>query len=199
MKDIEKLSNSLQLLKNHEEVDININIPVSGVTLFECKEYNKIICFSNKTDLTFDDTRLIFPHVTLRMGTVKSGEFEKVLIKLNKLFENVKVMELVPKPIILKPPADKYYFSEIYDERLLSISSEIDSLLETELKEAEFGLCKDNVHHITLGFKNATDLNVAPIIGKSLCPFVADRIQISIKGQNGVCIGVLKTFYLQNK
>ena len=100
-------------------------------------------------------------------------------------------------PTILKAPTNKYYFCEIYDEKLLDISAKLDGLLKEEMNPPRFPLTKDNLHHVTLGYKYPDCQTIAPVIGKTVQSFTVDKLQISIMGKFGVCIGVLKTFYLK--
>ena len=79
MKDIDQLAIALYQLKKLEDVDININIPVINDTLRDCVKLNKKIISVNKSPISFHGNRLIFPHVTLKMGTVKNGCFENLL------------------------------------------------------------------------------------------------------------------------
>lgn len=196
MTDLEQLAHSLSLLSKQEEFDININIPVIENTLVESISLNKIISKTNTNPITFTDQRLIFPHITLKMGTVKKGKFNNILAKMSALSCNLKKIPITPNPVIIKAPANKYYFSEINNEELLAISAELDKLLDEDMIASRFPLSKDNLHHITLGYKYQNDLQIAPVIGEKLTPFIADRIQISIMGKFGVCIGTLKTYYL---
>ncbi len=196
MKDIEQYADSLYKLKKLEEFDININIPVVNQAFLDCIKYNTEILKTHNTPILFSNNRLIFPHITLKMGTVKSGHFENIIIKLGNLITKYNQMNLSPSPIILKPPANKYYFSEINDDKLIALSMELDELLKDDMKLPRFPLSKDNLHHITLGYKFPEDTELAPIIGQNVKSFIADRIQVSIMGKFGVCIGVLKTYYL---
>lgn len=198
MKDIEQLASSLYKLKQQEEFDININIPITNKAYTDCIALNKEILQTNNSPIQFNDRQLIFPHITLKMGTVNSGCFEDIILKLGDFLKDYKVMNLSPLPIILKAPANKYYFSEIDDDRLIELSKKLDELLKDDMKSPRFPLSKDNLHHITLGYKYPDDLVLSPIIGKTLSPVTADRIQVSIMGKFGVCIGVLKTFYLND-
>lgn len=196
MKDIEQLANLLYQLKKQEKFDININIPVNSKTYLDCVRLNGIIHKTNRSPIVFDEHGLIFPHVTLKMGTVNCGCFDSIITKLGDFIKNCKVMNLTPSPVILKSPANKYYFSEIQDDRLITISSALDNLLTDEMQVPRFPLSKDNLHHITLGYKYSDDVSIAPIIGQNVAPFTADRVQVSAMGKYGVCLGVLKTFYL---
>lgn len=196
MKDIEQLANSLYQLQKQERFDININIPIISNAYSDCVQLNGIVYKANRSPIVFDNNRLIFPHITLKMGTVNCGCFNSIITKLGDFIKEYNVMNLVPSPVILKSPANKYYFSEIVDDRLIAISSELDKLLKDEMQSPRFPLSKDNPHHITLGYKYSDDTNIAPIIGETVAPFNADRVQVSIMGKFGVCIGVIKTFYL---
>ena len=198
MKDIDQLANALYQLQNQEKFDLNINIPVYGKTYLDCVRLNGIVYKVNKSPIVFDNNGLIFPHITLKMGTVNCGCFDSVIAKFGDFVKNYKAMTLKPSPVILKYPANKYYFSEIKDDRLIAISAALDELLTAEMQASRFPLTKDNLHHITLGYKSSDDVNIAPIIGESLTQFVADRVQVSVMGKFGVCIGVLKTFYLND-
>ncbi len=196
MKDIDQLAIALYQLKKLEDVDININIPVINDTLRDCVKLNKKIISVNKSPISFHGNRLIFPHVTLKMGTVKNGCFENLLFKLNDFAKNIKPMDLSFQQVILKSPANNYYFCEVDDDRLIALSKDLDILLNDEMSLPKFPLSKDNLHHVTLGYKYPDDLEIAPIIGELIASFRADRIQVSVKGKFGVCIGVLKTFNL---
>ena len=198
MEDIEQLLNSLYNLINQEAFDININIPVTDKAYKKCISLNNSIVETNDSPIRFNNRRLIFPHVTLKMGTVNSGHLENIIFKLENFITEIKSMELNPLPVILKAPANKYYFSEIDDDRLITISKKLDELLKDDMTFPRFPLSKNNLHHITLGYKYADDLKIAPVISDTIAPFIADRIQISIMGKIGVCIGVLKTFYLNS-
>ena len=196
MKDIDQLAIALYQLKKLEDVDININIPVINDTLRDCVKLNKKIISVNKSPISFHGNRLIFPHVTLKMGTVKNGCFENLLFKLNDFAKNIKPMDLSFQPVILKSPANNYYFCEVDDDRLIALSKDLDILLNDEMSLPKFPLSKDNLHHVTLGYKYPDDLEIAPIIGELIASFRADRIQVSVNCKFGVCIGVLKTFNL---
>lgn len=195
MKDYQELYMSIQKLVSDQEFDININIPVTGVTYGECLEINKKISNTHLSPISFSDTRIIYPHVTLRMGTVSPGALGKIFEKLSDYVPTLKPITLIPQPVILKEPNRNYYFSEIYDERLIAISKDLYGLLETEIIKSEFRSDKDNIHHISLGYKNEEDI-VAQVLGMKLSEFVADRINVSVKGSNGVCLGSLKTIPL---
>ncbi len=199
MKDAEQLANSLYQLKKKEEFDININIPVAGKAYDECIALNKIIKETNNSPVFFNADRLIFPHITLKMGTVNRGCFENILNKLDGFTGGTEAIELTLQPVILKEPAKKYYFGEIDEQRLLDLSNDLDKLLSGDMKAPRFPLSQDNLHHVTLGYKYPDDPEIAPVIGKMISAFTADRIQVSVMGKFGVCIGVLKTFYLKNK
>lgn len=194
MKDIEQFLQSIQALTSQEAVDININIPVIGKTLNDCLIYNREISSCHKNPITFSPLRFTFPHVTIKMGTVNPGKFDSVLAKLNQLkFHSI---QLLPQPVILKAPGNKYYFSEIDNSDLLELSAHLDDLLKDEMQTPKFPLSKDNLHHITLGYKYPDTSVIASVIDKIVNPFTADKIQVSIMGKFGVCLGVLKTFYL---
>lgn len=198
MRDVEQFSNALYQLKRQEAFDVNINVPVHGKAYLDCVRLNGAVHKANKSPIVFDDNGLIFPHVTLKMGRVNCGCFNRIITKLGDFLRDYRVMELVPAPAILKSPANKYYFSEIVDERLIALSAELDKLLKDEMQLPRFPLSKDNAHHVTLGYKYSDDETVAPIIGETVAPFTADRVQVSVMGRFGVCIGVLKTFYLND-
>ena len=196
MKDIEQLIGALSQLQKQKEFDININIPVKNQAFFDCIQLNNIICETNNSPIKFCNNSFIFPHITLKMGTVNSNCFENIIIKLGDFTKTCRAIRISPLPVILKSPANKYYFSEIDEDSLIGISAELDKLLKDEMQLPRFPLSKDNLHHITLGYKYPNDLELAPVIGKTIAPFIAERIQVSIMGKFGVCIGVLKTFYL---
>ena len=196
MNDIITLSNSLYKLSKSEEFDLNINIPVVGTALKECLAINRKMQEESFTPIAFNENRLIFPHVTLKMGTVNQGCFETLLLKITKYLKKIMPLELSPLPIILKEPDSKYYFSEIYSEDLLAISRELNDLLGLEMKPARFSPSESNLHHITLGYKSADTNVIQSVLGTRIDRFVADRVQLSVMGKYGVCIGVLKTFYL---
>lgn len=198
MKDIDQLANSLLRLQKQKQFDININIPVNGKAYLDCLRLNQIVCQTNNSPIAFSNNGLIFPHVTLKMGTVNCGCFDSIIAKLGDFAKRCTVMSLTPSPVILKTPANKYYFSEIADERLLAITSELDQLLSDEMQVSRFPLSKDNLHHVTLGYKYPEDTTVASVIGQCVAPFVADRMHVSVMGGFGVCIGVLKTFYFND-
>ncbi len=197
MEHTHQLAHAVLQLAQQEEFGININIPVPDTALPTCQALNRTVCEVNTASISFDDTALIFPHVTLKMGVVERGRFGDVLQKVCAFSQTLAAFELAPDPVILKAPVGKYYFSEIEDERLLATSAALDELLREEMQPPRHPLSKANLHHITLGCKDPDDPQIAPIIGKMLPPFRADRIQISVLGERGVCLGVLKTCYLQ--
>lgn len=194
MKDIEQVFQSIKALTYQEAVDININIPVIGEALDDCLIYNREISSCHKNPITFSSLRFTFPHVTIKMGTVNPGKFDSVLVKLSQF--KFYTIPLSPQPVILKAPGNKYYFSEINNCDLLELSAHLDDLLKDEMQPPKFPLSKDNLHHITLGYKYPDTSMVASVIDKIVHPFTADKIQVSIMGKFGVCLGVLKAFYL---
>lgn len=198
MNDLQQLTISMQRLEKSQDVDINVNIPVTGDALSDCIKLNTLLAEETDTPITFNENRLIFPHITLKMGTLKGGRFQDVVKKVGDYASNIEAMELSPLPVILKQPANKYYFCEIDDSRLLSISNDLNELLCNDMNEPRFPLSKDNLHHVTLGCKNPDD-NESDIIGKTISPFWADKIQISVLGRFGVCVGVLKSFQLKKR
>ncbi len=197
MIDIEQYSNALYKLKKENEVEININIPVTSNAFLQCINLNEMIDKTSSTPIKFEKTRLIFPHVTLKMGTVKQNHFINLLIKLEEYFRDIKTFELFPRPVILKKPANKYYFSEIESNELIKISNDLDEILKEDMLPPRYALSKENLHHITLGYKYPECDKISSVIGENIQPFNVDRIQVSIMGKYGVCIGVIKTYQLK--
>ena len=197
MKDLITLSHMLYKLSKDEETDINIHIPVSGKAQEECLNINNLLWSLVATPIVFGAEKLIYPHVTVKMGTLRAGAIENVLKKIDEFSKSLSIFEITPNPVILKMPAGKYFFSEIEDDRLLSISELLDEILMEDIKPSKFTLSKENLHHITLGYKFADSEVPSSVLGEKISPFLADRIQVSVMGKYGVCVGTLKTFYLK--
>lgn len=197
MKDLEQLISSLTLMNEGREFDININIPVSGGAFYDCLKVNGEICASHFSPISFGGERLIFPHVTLKMGTVVAGKADEITERLCKVAASVSAFTLTPQPVILKAPENKYYFSEIDDGGLAALGSVVEEALKDCMTAARHPLGRDNLHHITLGYKAEEDTATADVIGKKIRPFTADRFLISIKGKLGVCVGTVRAFPLK--
>lgn len=197
MNDCKQLLEALRCLDAGEPFEININIPVSGKSYFQCVQINRDIVNAGQQSIAFDD-RLIYPHVTLKMGCVLNGQLDGVLNELDSYFKTVSCFELTPRQVILKQPQNNYYFAEIFNERLMSISSDLNKLLEGKMQAHRFTLSKDNLHHITLGYKFSRD-QAEDVLGRQIDAFIADRIAVSISGKFGVCLGSLKTYHLNLK
>lgn len=194
--DCKQLLYSLKSAKNGEAFQININIPVTGNAYFQCVEINGDIVGLGQDSIAFGGDRLIYPHVTLKMGDVLNGDIETVLKSLADYTRNLSRFTLAPQPVILKPTANKYYFAEIADERLLNMSSELDKLFEGKIQAHRFALSESNLHHITLGYKYA-EQPTADVLGRQVDEFTVDRIAVSVAGKFGVCLGTLATFPLK--
>ena len=131
------------------------------------------------------------------MGTVLPDTAEEIFNKLGEIFSSVRALQLRPLPVILKSPENKYYFSEIENGELFSLSAKLDSELNKLMAATRHPFGADNLHHITLGYKPSEEIPEASVKGR-VRPFVADRAVVSVKGKYGVCIGAVKTFAFNN-
>lgn len=197
MKDFETLNLAMENLKNLQgEARIDINIPVCGKAFFDCVQLNlKMLC-SNASDISFEN--FCHPHVSLKLGKISSiNDLEQIMAILKKYFSKVTSKTLSCLPLLLKQPAQEYYFCEIEDEKLMEISRDLDVLLADFMQPPKHPICKENLHHITIGYRNLDMKICDEVLGQKVSDFCFDRVCISLVGNHGVCMGTLKTYYLK--
>ena len=197
MTDLFTMRDAYTKLLSGENCGVNIHIPVTGEAFRQCTELNRTIAKEHRTPIVFGSTDFVFPHVTLKMGLVRGGKLPDVLQKLEAFTQDLSSMQIALCPVILKEPVNKYYFCEADDPRLIALSAALDELLAEEIIPGKFRLCKENLHHVTLGYKQDPATPAASVLGEKVVPFTANRIQVSVKGDYGVCLGVLKSYELK--
>lgn len=187
-----------EIIKNSNEyIDININLPVIDEGYYECLNINNMIRNNNNCTIDFSEKSIMYPHITLKMGRVKIEDLEVVFSILNEYFKDIKKMSFIGKNIIIKKPNKKYYFCEINDQRLMKISTDLNEILDQYMNKPEFLLNEKNLHHITLGNKDKTDIEINEVLDMKIENIITDKVCVSIKGKNGTCLGIIKTFYLK--
>lgn len=198
MKDLEMLNKLVEDLMNGEGAKIDINIPVCGQAFFECVKLNEKMCKQKMSDIRFRE--FCHPHISLKMGQISSVEdLEKIFQILDKYFAGVRGGGVSALPLILKKPAEEYYFCEVDDARFIDMSSQLDKLLCDLMLPPKHPLGKDNLHHITIGYRTEGMKVCQSVLGETIPPFSFDRVCVSLVGEHGVCLGAVKTFFLREK
>lgn len=176
-------------------VDVNINIPISGHLLKYIKNINKVIVKAGNGDINFFDCNKVFPHITLVCGRVSDKNLKKVIYLVEECSKKSSKFNYTISAPYLVRPHKKFCFINIIDyDKIYSIKKDLDNKIDGLIKYNKFGT-PDTFPHITIGYiRKKIDIHNFDGYAKMS---IARKINISMIGKRGVCIGFLNSFNLE--
>lgn len=199
---IKELTNQLLSLNNNQRTKINIHFIVSEPLASFCFNVNKEMEKNQRGFINMGTESIVIPHITLCMGFVDNydmlsmifaivGDYAKTLTPFkidgtNLCFKSFN-----------KRSSQYLFINLLQNEFLMEQKYKLDSLLKDKIYPIGWNM-RDEASHITVGCYKNISTKAFDIIDKYriLPSCKISQIGISIAGEKGVCLGLLKVFDL---
>lgn len=199
---IKELTNQLLSLKNNQRTKINIHFIVSEPLVTFCFDVNKEMEKCQRGFFNLGIESIVVPHITLYMGFVDN--YDMLSIIFNVVGDYAKT--LTPFKIdatslyfkgFNKHSTQYLFINLLQNEFLMEQKYKLDNLLKDKIYPIGWNI-RDEASHITVGCYKNISTKAFDIIDKYriLPSCKISQIGISIAGEKGVCLGLLKVFDL---
>ena len=192
----------LDELKRGEKTKFDVSLIVAEPTKSFCVGMNEKINNYVDGEIKFSEESIIFPHISLFMGFIDSFDMLAEVFKVvNRFSKNTAPFNLDYNKMYFKgvsPTAAQYLFVDpLQNDYLMKQKEIIDNHLSDLVYPIGWNM-KEEQAHITIGcYKNLTS-NVRKMIDfeNAIPSCRISQVGISLTGNRGVCLGLLKVFDL---
>lgn len=182
--------------ENKENSKLNIHFPVYGWIKDECISLNKEIHEITNNEIDFSPQAFQIPHITILMGYVKTLEdYTKICNILEKFTKTINSFNIsFSKPYIKNN--ENYIFIDIKEsKKIINIKKELYKSIQPYFEIVKWDILNEPPH-ITIGYITMKREKVNQIIDVQIPNNIltVNRINISLCGLRGTCLGTLREF-----
>lgn len=194
------LKKYIQTLQNIEDrsngTNINIHIPLQGYIKGLSIALNKQISAITDNKINFAANSFMLPHITIFIGYVKNEkDYENLCNALAQFIKNFKPFALnFTKPYIKNN--ENYVFIDIVEkEKFIQLKKQLYQAIKPFIQKVEWDILNEPPH-ITIGYIEKDNEKVKRLldIAKPNFKIKPNKINLSICGNYGTCVGILREF-----
>lgn len=200
---VQELSDQLLLLNKNEKMKIDVHFIVSEPLNSFCVNLNRKIQHVNQGLIHMGREAIILPHISIFMGYVTSYQM------LDLLISNVGTYAQSQSPFCIDPTsmyfkgltknAPQYLFIDFLQNQYITEQKrKLSALLKDIVLPMDWNM-EEEPPHITVGCYNKITEKALSIIDENgiIPPCMISQIGVSVSGNKGVCLGLLKVYQLQ--
>lgn len=200
---IQELSDQLLLLNKNEKIKIDVHFIVSEPLNSFCINLNQKIQHVNQGLIHMGREAIILPHISIFMGYVTSYQMlDSLISSVGTYAQSQSQFCIAPTTMYLKgvtKNAPQYLFIDLLQNQYIT---EQKRKLSEYLKDIVLPInwdMEEEPPHITVGCYNKITEKTLSIIDENriIPPCMISQIGVSVSGNKGVCLGLLKVYQLQ--
>jgi len=184
-----------QQVNKNRMTKINIHLPVFGKIKEHCIYLNKEVSrvTTNKIDLS--NNSFMIPHITLYMGYISSTNFDAICNILDNFVKTLEPLTLSFSSPYIKNNKNYIFINVVEQEKLFNLKKELYTQIKPFVKDLSWDVVKEPAH-ITIAYIQKENSKVSKLIEnyKIIEKLNTPKINISITGKKGTCLGILKEF-----